>query len=1126
MENTDNSIDFSRENVEEVQELERNDSTENVIEEIILPEIPVVEIDYEGELPDNQFIFPKKILRDQFRFKAAMLKSMVQMSLVSQAMFLIFRECFKISEIQRLGQSIATVDPTISNNADYKETLFLDLDPSELENYLKFDQDGADNPEIVRRVREMENLIKSYTQAYYLKYRTKLFVYHPEVIKGQDPDMLTMDEISVLETLVGKFFTSSSEIGKSLSNTSTLSGLDYTFRDMSVSTRKRLEVLKIGLINEQGYTEESVNKYIEACIDYTRKGFDEGKYNVREEAKYDVDGAKAAENLLVKDEEWHKHFEETGEKLQKYSTDMLNKIVEHDTKEIEDFVKEEGEQILNTKDGQLIKDMNAASKQTFKNGLEIMMATEGKYFGTANAGVSKSVDRSDKQLTYAEKRKAKRDRLLLKDRPDLLEDKSEVVVEEPKKVTQREDKFAKFKENLEKQNEERKEIKVEEKKEEVAVVKPVEEVKEVKVETPTTVKTKEVVVNTNPYAFDNKDLATAEIELKLKEAEIEKLRLQLELQKAKQTVVIKEEVKVEEVAPVVEDTKVETKDEELLKDVFTIAPAAEPAVYKDVEELNKEEIASKIKDDEEDESSSELMNMMKNMSPEEASKLIQDVLHKELERNGRNAYDEFPKLDVDPDPAILRMVSNPVQRIKAYRDSAKEGRRLFLPNSGYEVFIKKIRDRDQISFLLDLLDPNENLTTAVDQLILDECVNILYGNMEFDFDEHVSKEDFLKCIHPDDIIFAIMMFAIVNLPLDKDGKCLVKISSVSCNNEYHGPQRQIFTLKAPLTIDILEEFTKLYKVNEELLRRRSVYTNTKYESIYDAYEQNGAGINEYVSIPDDVVTYNIILSPVNLFKIGKEKEEAQKIMYDSILNDFRSTGSIKEKLQVKIGRDFDRVERYIENTTFELFKNDARRLSGFTTEDLEYTFPDVTDEKTRQELLRTQEADKEALICISHIIPLLAEYTQNLDYAMIMINFIESLEVISNDTKERIAGPISHDEYGELLQIFTQIPDIKAIGEGITKLSDRTNLVLENTMVEWNSKDIFKFMPTFEDIFAPRDRYKDTLEKEGVPEIEVEKYLIEYDKQKEHMHSGKCFCGSDKFVLDWRSILFQCLSKA
>ena len=69
-------------------------------------------------------------------------------------------------------------------------------------------------------------------------------------------------------------------------------------------------------------------------------------------------------------------------------------------------------------------------------------------------------------------------------------------------------------------------------------------------------------------------------------------------------------------------------------------------------------------------------------------------------------------------------------------------------------------------------------------------------------------------------------------------------------------------------------------------------------------------------------------------------------------------------------------------------------------------------------------------------------------------------------------------------------------------------------------------MPKFEDIFAPKDKYKETLESEGVSEIEVERYLAEYDKQKENMHSGKCFCGAEKFVLDWRSILFQCLSKA
>lgn len=96
------------------------------------------------------------------------------------------------------------------------------------------------------------------------------------------------------------------------------------------------------------------------------------------------------------------------------------------------------------------------------------------------------------------------------------------------------------------------------------------------------------------------------------------------------------------------------------------------------------------------------MEKMKDMSIEDANKLLQETLQKELISMNRDGYNEFPKVNVEPDTSILRTISNPVQRIKAYKDSAKEGRKLFLPNSGYEVFIKKIRDRDQISFLLDL----------------------------------------------------------------------------------------------------------------------------------------------------------------------------------------------------------------------------------------------------------------------------------------------------------------------------------------------------------------------------------------------------------------------------------------
>ena len=1064
----ENNVDFGR--VESTPHDETRES--NVVDEIILPEIPG-DITYDDEsvgisdtpnIRDSNFIFPSRVLRKYFGFNTKSLKALLPMDIMSQAMFLIFIQCFKLTDIQKLGQNIAQVDPTIIKSDDYKKNLFMDIQPDELETYLKFDQDGADNPEVMKTIKQMERTIRNYTQVYYIKNKSYLFRYHPEILQGLDLDMLDMQEIGVLETLLGKFFTSSNEIGKSISNASTLSGLDYTFKDMSVSTRKRLELLKIGLINENGYTEESVDKYIQACIDYTKKSFDEGKYNVREEAKYDVDGAKEAVKLLEKDKEWQEHFEKTGEKLKKYSTEMFEKIVEHDTKPIEDYIAEEGEDELRKPAGELIKLMNQSKETTFKNGLEIMLASEGRYIGT-NSPVSKSIDRSDKALSYADKRKAKREKALLgnKEIEDTIDTKELNV--QNKKPT--EDKFAKFKENLEKQNEERKEEEI----------KPVEDklvAAEVKdnVEVPTKeVKKEEVVTNINPYTFENEDLKAKEMELRLKEMELEALRLRLELQKAKQTVVVEtpKEVKSETGVKISGEMFDPNNTHSVVDKVTSetkVVKEEEPPVYKDVEELTKEEVISGIED-----KSYELMNKMKDMSIEDANKLLQELLHNELKNMGRDGYTEFSKIKTEPDTSILRTVSNPLQRIKLYEASAKEGRKLFLPNSGYEVFIKKIRDKDQISYLLSMLDPKENLTQSVDQLIMDECINILFANMDFDFEEPVAREDFLKCTHPNDIIFAIMMLAIVNLPANKDGKCIVNISSVSCNSEYHGTQRQIFSLNHPIQIDILEEFTKVYKLSQPLLERKSKFDNSKYKTIYEAYADNGAGVNEYCSVKDELVTYNIILSPLNLYKLNKQREESQKILYDSLRTDFKSEGAIRTGLEARVGRDFNKVDIYLENTPFDMFKADAARVSGMKLEDFSHDFKEIEDESVRKEALKEQALNKETFICLTHIFPLIAEYSDNLDYAMLIVNFIDSMEVVANANNERIAGPLSHDNYAELLQIFTQIPDIKEIGTAIERLNEKTNLVIEDTSIEWNSKDIFKFMPKFEELFAPEEKY-------------------------------------------------------
>ena len=1128
-----NEVDFSREEKTEAKvgywepkkedlDDEINKSEVNVVkDEIVIPKI-TTEIPYDKKPPfegidDGVFVMPSKVLREKFNCNSKILKGLATFDYISQAMFLIFRETFKLPEIQELGSSIVKVDPTITKSENIKDILFMDISPDELEDYMKFSEDGEDNPEVKKKVKEMERLIRNYTQFYYIRNRENLFVYHPEILNQFEAEMLNLTEVQILEILLGKFFSSGTEVGNSLSNASSMTGLDYTFKELSLTTRKRYELLKIGLINDNGYTEESVDKYIKACIEYSKKALAEGKYSHREEAKYDLEGVHEAQKLLVKDEEWVKHFEETGEKLQKYSTKMFEKIVEHDTKSLDDYIEQEGKGVLNTPQAELIKAMDRAKAETFKNGYDLMMASEGKLLSKEGNFITSNVDRSDEKLTFAEKRKQKREQALLGNK----EVKPEPIrkAEEKVDVAPKVDKFANFNENLSKIKEERKEKEVETNKVEPKAIVPDDftakadtvALKEIETKPPVaTTVTKEpmensVPVNLNPYTFNSTnsaDIEKTKAEIELLELEMKKLELQEKILKARQSVVT-----------VVEEPKPEVKEE--VKTETKVVKKEEPPVYEPVEELNKEEILKAIDKVEED-----------TRTIEEINKQLLEATHVELEKQGINPYDEFPQIKTEPDPSILRTVSNPLQRIRAYEASAKDGRNLFLINSGYNIFIKKIRDRNQLTYLLNILEPNEDNSSAIDQMITDMCIDILYSNIEFPFETPVSRTDFLKCLSPNDIVYAMLMFAIVNLPVNKEGKCTVRVNSLMCTNEYHGDVRQIYNLKAPITIDALEEFRKLYKLDAEALDRMSKFKNAEYKTIYEAYEQNGAGINDYAQIKDDFVTYNVILSPINLYKINKQKDESQKIMYDTVRKDILEDTSQRNIIQTKFGKDFESVERYIDNTTYDTFKQEATRLSGLTLRDLEYNFAEIENEAERNKALNEQELDKTKLIAISHIIPLLTEYMERLDYALVILNFIESLEVKSTLNDERIAGPLSHDNYDELLQVFTEIPNIKEIGDAIDRLTDKINTNYDDMYVKFNTKDIKKFLPSFNEVFASEDKFVENLKNSIEDQVQVEAHLQTYHKHKENMENGSCFCGSTELILDWRSILFQCLSKA
>ena len=111
-----NEVDFSRD--EEVKESTQD--TEIVKDEIVIPKI-TTEIPYADKPPlegidDARFIMPSKVLREKFNCNSKILKGLATFDYISQAMFLVFRETFRLQEIQKLGSSIVKVDPTINKS--------------------------------------------------------------------------------------------------------------------------------------------------------------------------------------------------------------------------------------------------------------------------------------------------------------------------------------------------------------------------------------------------------------------------------------------------------------------------------------------------------------------------------------------------------------------------------------------------------------------------------------------------------------------------------------------------------------------------------------------------------------------------------------------------------------------------------------------------------------------------------------------------------------------------------------------------------------------------------------------------------------------------------------------------
>lgn len=457
--------------------------------------------------------------------------------------------------------------------------------------------------------------------------------------------------------------------------------------------------------------------------------------------------------------------------------------------------------------------------------------------------------------------------------------------------------------------------------------------------------------------------------------------------------------------------------------------------------------------------------------------------------------DDYCKLiETEADPSILRSTSNRLEAIKKYKDSAKRGRMLYLPNSNYEVYVKKIRSTESIGYMITLLNNMKDMN-LVEAYVKSEVLRILYDNIEFSFPEPVSYDDFVRCLHESDMTILMLMLALVNIPENKNGEVPLTIKSVMCTN----PDCQaIGNLKEELTLDLKQEFTLIYPV-ELYATKYANYKNANYPTIYHAYRASEVGKMERFIVKDDMFEFNCICSAPTVFKTQAIKAAREEVSYKRLMD------RIDDRIEAfkSAGEIFDDVKEYLDNHTYQDY---ARDLS-----EVVYSEEEVD---TRIKVILTTIGDE-----LENI------KKEDLPFYLIMdvidqitMSTLDGIEVVDKlDQKDvfTMLGILAKDCPKELLDRIIEVKNgslDKAFPVDITFTSEELA----------GSFDFDGYYGTDEEMVEEiKSRYKDRdMSEEDLEKVIEGQRKIRNEHKPKYEEHAECFCGNKEWKLNYTAILF------
>lgn len=296
------------------------------------------------------------------------------------------------------------------------------------------------------------------------------------------------------------------------------------------------------------------------------------------------------------------------------------------------------------------------------------------------------------------------------------------------------------------------------------------------------------------------------------------------------------------------------------------------------------------------------------------------------------SFDEIAqKIYKEPDPKILRGNGTKLEKLIRYKNSEVNGRKVYLPDSNYEVIVNQVHDRTQINFMYNLMLQNGTNIDDLEASIKEEFIHILYDHCIFPLQDNVTYNDFITSLSPNDLELLFVVFSLVNTKLNKDNILPLHVPYVQCDN-CEAP----ISLKEEMVMDLAQEFKNIYDT-EKFISNYKIYRNSNFGSIKEAYVAGEYGQIKKLSFKENSFEYEAYICRPTVQKQILIKANNELIAYRYMAVNFTKRADFLRKTMP----DVDKIIDYLNTHSYAQFKGDVDYINK---NNINLSDPDITEE--------------------------------------------------------------------------------------------------------------------------------------------------------------------------------------